>query len=181
MKAKSLFLALLTTTFLSACSDKNAFEQAVLAKMQDDTDIKDYKIDPERLTKCVVEGVSQNMPGIFIGDPARLQAYKSYTKMLTIKSSPDPQKTLAELRTEFGSAKGLADANRNFSEATLVCEMALTNETESKSEEKAPATPPAAAPSPAATAPAVEPTPSTPAVAAPPVAEPAPPAAQPNP
>lgn len=167
MNSKKLLFIALTTLCLSACSEKAAFKEAVRAKMQDDSDIKDYKIDPERMADCVVDTASQNMPGIFGGDPERLKAYVAYTKMLNLPKAAEPQKSLEELRNDFGSAKGLAEANRNFSESLLMCQTALANEGEEAETAKQPASP---APTPIAAVPAA------PAVAAQPTpaAEPAP-------
>ena len=50
------------------------------------TEIKDYKIAPEYMTKCVVEKTAQNMAGVFPLDPKRLLAYRNYTKMLTLST-----------------------------------------------------------------------------------------------
>ena len=127
---KKLLLISLVVLFLPACSDKKQFEQAVLDQMQMEKDIKDYKLSPERMAKCVVDTVSNNMPGIFILDPDRMMAYRNYTKMLTLTSSTDPKKTLEELRIAFGSPKALADAHSNYTESMLDCLSALIGETE---------------------------------------------------
>ncbi len=127
---KKLLLISLVVLFLPACSDKKQFEQAVLDQMQMEKDIKDYKLSPERMAKCVVDTVSNNMPGIFILDPDRMMAYRNYTKMLTLTSSADPKKTLEELRIAFGSPKALADAHSNYTESMLDCLSALIGETE---------------------------------------------------
>lgn len=95
---------------LAGCAEKEEYTQAVLEQMKIEKDIKDYKIDPAEITDCIVTTTSANMPGLFAFDPERLKAYKNYTKMLTLKNSSDPKKTLEELRQDFGSPKGLADA-----------------------------------------------------------------------
>lgn len=93
-------------------------------------------MEPEHLAKCVVDTSSKNMPGMFPLDPARLTAYRNYTKMLTLAKSADPKKTLEELRTDFGSAKALAEANANFTESMLDCYAALVSETEEDIKDK---------------------------------------------
>jgi hypothetical protein len=70
------------------------------------------------------------MPGIFAYDPKRMTAYRNYTKMLTLSSSKDPKKTLEELRTDFGSAKELAEAHSNYTESQMDCLSALIGESE---------------------------------------------------
>lgn len=168
---KTLLLIPLCLVCLTACSDKKNFEAAVLTKMQNDPDLKDYHIQPERMRDCVVETVGANMPGLFFADPERLKAYQAYTKMLTLKEASDPQKMLAELRNDFGSAKGLTEANRNFSESVLLCQTALTSESDAAAAAAPPATTPTAAPS----------TPATESPAATYAPAPAPAATQPQP
>lgn len=133
---KKLLLLSLSVLLLPACADKNQYEQAVLEQMQKEQDIKDYKITPEYMTKCVVDTTSQNMPGIFALDPKRLMAYRNYTKMLMLSNSADPKKTLEELRTDFGSAKDLADAHTNYTESLMECYSAVISESEEAAKEK---------------------------------------------
>lgn len=133
---KKILLLSLFVLLLPACADKNQFEQAVLAQMEKEQDVKDYKITPEYMTKCVVEKASANMPGVFPLDPKRLTAYRNYTKMLTLDKSPDPKKTLDELRTDFGSPKELADAHTNFTESLMECYSVVIAESEAAEKEK---------------------------------------------
>lgn len=126
---KRIFI-LLFPLLLSACADKNNYEQAVLEEMKAEQDVKDYKIEPEHIAKCVVDLSSKEMPGLFPFDPARLTAYKNYTKMLTLKKAKDPKKTMAELRTAFGSAKAFADAHSNYTESMMECLSAVLLEAE---------------------------------------------------
>ncbi|MDP3334414.1 MAG: hypothetical protein Q8Q45_02835 [Methylococcaceae bacterium] len=106
---------------LTACADKQQYEQAVLEQMQQEQDVKDYKIEPEKMTACVVDLSSSNMPGLFPFDPARMTAYRNYAKMLTLGKAADPKKTLEELRNDFGSPKALAEAHTNFTESFMEC------------------------------------------------------------
>jgi hypothetical protein len=133
---KKLLLISLIALLLPACADKNQYEQAVLEQMQKEQDIKDYKINPEHMTKCVVDTTSQNMPGIFVFDPKRLMAYRNYTKMLTLNKSADPKKTLEELRTDFGSARDLSEAHTNYTESLMECYSAVISESEEAAKEK---------------------------------------------
>ncbi|MDD1638296.1 MAG: hypothetical protein LUQ56_09230 [Methylococcaceae bacterium] len=134
---KKLLLISLSALLLPACADKNQYEQAVLEQMQKEQDIKDYKITPEYMAKCVVETTSQKMPGLFPFDPKRLTAYRNYTKMLMLSKSSDPKKTLEELRTDFGSAKDLAEAHTNYTESLMECYSAVISESEEASKEEA--------------------------------------------
>ena len=134
---KKLLLISLSVLLLPACADKNQYEQAVLEQMQKEQDLKDYKITPEYMTKCVVETTSQNMPGIFALDPKRLTAYRNYTKMLTLGQSADPKKTLDELRTDFGSPKDLAEAHNNYTESLVECYSVVISKSEAAAKEEA--------------------------------------------
>lgn len=133
---KKLLLISLSALLLPACADKNQYEQAVLEQMQKEADIKDYKITPEYMTKCVVDTTTQNMPGIFAFDPTRLTAYRNYAKMLTLSKSADPKKTMEELRVEFGSAKDLTEAQANYTESLMECYSAVIAESEKAAKEK---------------------------------------------
>ena len=134
---KKLLLISLAAILLPACADRNQYEQAILEKMQKEQDLKDYKITPEYMTKCVMESTAQNMPGIFALDPKRLMAYRNYTKMLTLDKSPDPKKTLEELRTEFGSARELAEAHSNYTESLVECYSVVISKSEEAAKEEA--------------------------------------------
>jgi hypothetical protein len=149
---KKILLLSLAALLLPACADKNQYEQAVLEQMKKEGDIKDYKITPEYMAKCVVDTTAQNMPGLFPFDPARLTAYRNYTKMLTLTESEDPRKVLEELRTDFGSSKALTEARTNYTESLMDCYTAVISESEKESPrepkaEEAPVTPADAAPS----------------------------------
>ena len=139
---KKQLLIALSVLLLPACADKEQYQQAVVEQIQKDQQlqkeqhVKDYAMEPGHLAKCVVDTSSKNMPGIFPLDPARLTAYRNYTKMLTLSKSADPKKTLEELRTDFGSAKALAEANANFTESMLDCYAALVSETEEDIKDK---------------------------------------------
>lgn len=127
---KKLLLISLSALLLPACADKNQYEQAVLEEIIKEQDTKDYKITPEYMAKCVVDTSSQNMPGIFALDPARMTAYRNYTKMLTMSKAADPKKVLEELRNDFGSAKALSEAHNNYTESVMECYSAMISESE---------------------------------------------------
>lgn len=122
---KKILLISMAALFASACAEKSEYEAAVLEEMKQEQDVKDYHIDPELMAKCVIDTTTEKMPGFFGLDPYRRQTYKHYTKMLTLAKSEDPQKTLDELRKDFGSPKGLADAHSNFTESMMNCYSAI--------------------------------------------------------
>jgi hypothetical protein len=131
-----LLLIFLTALLLTGCADKKQYEQAVLEQMQKEQDIKDYKIAPEHMAKCVVDTTSPNMPGAFGLDPKRMTAYRNYAKMLNLSNSEDPKKTLEELRHDFGSPKELSEAHANYTESLMSCYTAILAETETPKKEK---------------------------------------------
>ncbi len=118
---KKLFLSSICLLFITACEDKQKYEAAVLAQMQTEQDVKDYNIDPEDMTECIVNVTSDNMPGAFPLDPERLTAYQNYTKMLKMSSATDKKKAFDELRNTFSDPIQLRDAHSNYTESMMEC------------------------------------------------------------
>ncbi|MGJ0516995.1 MAG: hypothetical protein ACR65O_14730 [Methylomicrobium sp.] len=135
---KKILLISISALLVTGCAEKGEYEEAVLTEMKKEQDVKDYKIDPEKMTDCVVDTTTQNMPGYFEFDPDRRTAYKNYTKMLMLMKSSDPKKTLDELRKDFGSPKALADAHNNFTESMMNCYSAIMIQSEPDEEDKQP-------------------------------------------
>lgn len=127
-----LVLIIAVTLVVSGCAEKEEYQNAILEQMKVDKDIKDYGIEPDTMTNCVVGKTSSNMPGLPFLDPERREAYKNYTKMLDLNKSKEPQKTLAELRQSFGEPKKLADAHANYLESVVECMSELVTNTEVK-------------------------------------------------
>ncbi len=121
---KKILLLSVVALLLTGCSDKNNYTAAVLAELELDkktAGAKDYNIPQDKMADCIVAASSKNMDGVFALDPARLTAYRNYTKMLTLAQSADPKKTLEELREGFGSAQKLMEARSNYTESELEC------------------------------------------------------------
>ncbi len=125
---KKTWFILFLSLFLVACSDKNRYEQVVLEEMKKEQDVKDYKIDPAYMAKCVIDTTYQKMPGFFVLDPNRLQAYRNYAKMLTLTGSKDAEQKLNELRKDFGSPQELAKAHSVYTESVMDCYTAILHE-----------------------------------------------------
>ncbi|MCK5898260.1 MAG: hypothetical protein KAG10_09895 [Methylococcales bacterium] len=123
---------LLLPLLLCACSDQNQYEATVLTEMQQEKDLKDYKIDPQEMTTCVVDLTSKKMAGLFPFDPARMEAFQNYTSMLTISQAKDPKKTMIELSKRFGSPKALQEARINYTENVGNCLASLIMKSEAK-------------------------------------------------
>lgn len=124
---KKILLISLSVLTLVACSEKEQYQQTVLEAVSNDPDIKSYHLDPEAITECIVELSSKKMDGFAPFEPMRKAAYKGYTKMISLKKSEKPEEVLKELQESFGSARGLADAHRNYSESYLECISTITN------------------------------------------------------
>ncbi len=133
---KKILLICTASLFLTACADKEAYKEAVLTEMQAEKDLKDYNIDPEQMTECVVDLSSKEMPGVFPFDPTRLETYQKYTKMLSMSSVKDKQKMLEELRHLFGSPKELAEAHSNYTISVMDCLAAIIKKSEPEIEKK---------------------------------------------
>ncbi|MCK5829417.1 MAG: hypothetical protein KAH20_03865 [Methylococcales bacterium] len=133
---KKILLICASTLFLTACADKQKYTDAVLEQMKTEKDLKDYNIDPEYMTKCVVELSSNGMPGAFPLDPARLTSYQNYTKMLSMSTAEDKQSMLEELRSTFGSPAELASAHSNYTESVMNCIASIIVESEDSQEKE---------------------------------------------
>jgi hypothetical protein len=139
---KKKLLLLLCPLLLTACADKQQYEQAVLEQMQKEQDVKDYKIPPEDMVKCVVAQTSEKMPGLFPFDPTRLTAYRNYSKMLSLNTPKDPKSTvdqkavMDQLRTDFGSPQALAEAHTIYTESVVECYSVVISKSEDSAKEK---------------------------------------------
>lgn len=133
---KKIILIGIATIFLTACDEKQNYEDAVLAQMKTEKDIKDYNITPEHMTKCVVETSTEKMPGLFPLDPVRLTSFKNYTKMLSMNTVEDKQGKLEELRSIFGSPAELAKAHSSYTESVMNCISAILMEPEKNNQKK---------------------------------------------
>ncbi|MCK4840722.1 MAG: hypothetical protein KAT04_02430 [Methylococcales bacterium] len=133
---KKILLLCASTLFLTACTDKQQYEEAVLAEMQQEKDLKDYKIDPEYMTQCVVELTTKEMPGLFAFDPYRMTAYQNYTKMITMGTVENKQQRLEELRTLFGSPQELTKAHATYTTSVMDCMASIIAKSENKEEDK---------------------------------------------
>ncbi len=133
---KKIIIIFLAALVLTACADKQKYEETVLSQMKIEQDLIDYKIDPAHMTKCVVELSIKKMPGAFPLDPTRMTAYQNYSKMLSMYAVKDKEKMLDELRLTFGSPKELAAAHANYTESVMNCLSAIVMESESNSKDE---------------------------------------------
>ncbi len=124
---KKILIISLSVIALSACSEKDEYQQTVLELVSNDSDIQSYHLDPETVTNCIVDLSTKKMPGFAPFEPIRKAAYKGYTQMIALKTSKKPEEVLQQLRESFGSARGLADAHRNYAESYMECITTVTN------------------------------------------------------
>ncbi|MCU0734794.1 MAG: hypothetical protein MUF20_04600 [Methylotetracoccus sp.] len=120
--SKKTFLVLLVL-LLSACEAQQqamGLREAVLAKLQDDPDLKDYKLDPAKVADCVVRAISDDAPGI-PGDPRRDTYFKAYTHMLSVKTPTEAEQTLEQYKEFFGSQQGVREAALKVTDHIMTC------------------------------------------------------------
>ncbi len=129
-----LLLIFTCTVLLTACAERSEYREAVLADMKSEKDLIDYNIDPEHMTDCVMDLTGKEMPGAIPIVPDRLQAYKNYTKMLSMKTTKDKKASFDELRSIFSSPQELLAAHNNYTKSTLDCINSIIMESEPKNE-----------------------------------------------
>ena len=133
---KKIVLLCATALLMTGCADKEAYQQAVLAQMETEQDLKDYNIDPAYMTECIMDLSAKNMPGSFPYDPARMEAYRHYALMVSMSTVEDKQKRFEELRTLFGSPRDLAEAHANYTESVMECVSSIVAKSEPKKADK---------------------------------------------
>lgn len=118
---KKLLLSCVYIFLFVACTDKNQYEQAILTQLKNEQDIKDYAINPEEMTDCIVESTSKKMPGLFPLDPERMMAYRYYTAVLSMSTKKDKKQAFNELRSKLGTPELLRNARSNYTESFMTC------------------------------------------------------------
>ncbi len=119
---KNLFLILVVAVLMQACStpEQTDLKSALTAKFKDDSDLKDYKIDPGEVADCVMGEISSDIPA-FPGDPRRERFFQAYTRFVTVSSPTEAEKTLAEFEELFGSKQAAREAATNITNHTMTC------------------------------------------------------------
>ncbi|MGI9211847.1 MAG: hypothetical protein ACR2HF_05190 [Methylococcaceae bacterium] len=117
-----LLLILAAAVLLSACStpQQTDLKTALLQKLKDDSDLKDYKIDPAEIADCVVGEITAEIPA-YAGDPRRERFFQAYTKFVSINSAEEAEKALAEFEELFGSKKAAREAAANIANHNMTC------------------------------------------------------------
>lgn len=119
---KRLMIVFFAVFLLAGCSskEKTTLKEALLAKFKDDSDLKDYKLDPETIADCVVSEIGNALPG-FAGDPRRDQYFEAYTRFVNAKSPADAEKAVADYQHLFGSIKEARHAALSVTDHVMTC------------------------------------------------------------
>lgn len=120
--SKTTLLVLLVLLLGGCDAQKQALglREAVLAKLKDDPDLKDYKLDPATVADCVVKAISDDAPGI-PGDPRRETYFAAYTHMLSVNNPAEAEKTLETYKEFFGSQQGVREAALKVTDHIMTC------------------------------------------------------------
>lgn len=140
---KKLLLVLLASAALAGCGrqERLSLEEALLEKMQADSELKDYKISPEDMTACVVEEISSNLPVLAV-DTRRGAYFEAYASFI---SASNPLKAIEDAAPLFGSVAEARKAAMGVTDHIMTCMGRLIDQ---RPPEERPATP-SSAPAPA--------------------------------
>ena len=120
---KKTIVLLLAAFCLTACpgrQEQTNLKDALNAKLQDDSDLKDYKINPAEITDCVVDAIGDSLPGL-PGDPRHARYFQAYAKFLSVKSETDIDNAMKEFKDLFGSEKEARTAAVGITDHIMTC------------------------------------------------------------
>lgn len=120
---KKLLLVFTTLLTLAACGqqEKLTLEEALLASLKNDQDLKDYKLDPQEVADCAMESISDSLP-IMPTDPRRAQYFEAYAQFLSSPSSPEEAHRMVEGQKElFGSVQAARQAALSVTDHIMTC------------------------------------------------------------
>ena len=120
---KKIMTIIFAALFLNACGggkEQLGLKEALTAKLQDDADLKDYKLNPADVADCVVSGIAGSLPG-FPGDPRRKTYFEAYAKFVAVKSPADAEKAVEEYKDLFGSVKQAREAAVSVTDHIMGC------------------------------------------------------------
>lgn len=159
MKKSLLVLTVLLT--LAACghNEKLSLEEALLASLKNDQDLKDYKLDPQEVADCTLDAISDSLP-VMPTDPRRAQYFEAYAQFLSSPTSPEEAHRMIEGQKQlFGSVQAARQAALSVTDHIMTCMgLLIAARTPEDKGESAPPTPtnsPTPAPAPNVARPAV--------------------------
>jgi hypothetical protein len=118
-----LYIAVLLALPLFSCSDSKEvldLRQALTAKLADDSDLTDYKLNPADVADCIVSQIADNAVDI-PGHPPRQQVFEAYAKFVSVKSPGDAQKAVDQYKDLFGGVKESQAAAMGVTEYIMDC------------------------------------------------------------
>lgn len=120
---KKPLLVLTALLSLTACGQKEklGLEEALLARLNEDQDLKDYKLNPQEVADCTLEGISDSLP-IMPTDPRRAQYFEAYAQFLSSPTSPEEAHRMIEGQKElFGSVQAARQAALSITDHIMTC------------------------------------------------------------
>ncbi|NJD08148.1 MAG: hypothetical protein FIA97_16875, partial [Methylococcaceae bacterium] len=120
---KKLLLCLVIAASLTACQkskEQLGLKEALVAKLQNDSDLKDYKIDPADMAECVYKEIAEGAPGM-PGDPRRARYFEAYTKFVAVGSPGDADRAIKEYQDVFGDVKSATNAAMTVTDVIMTC------------------------------------------------------------
>lgn len=120
---KKPIFVILAAALLGACGgspEQVSLKDALVEKLKDDSDLKDYKINPAEVADCVVKTITDGLPG-FPGDPRRARYFEAYSKFVAVKSPSDAEKAVDEYKDLFGSVIQAREAAVSVTDHIMGC------------------------------------------------------------
>lgn len=120
---KKMMIVIVAALSLTACGtskEQQDLKQILTDKFKDDSDLKDYKLNPEDIADCVVANISQDAPPI-PGDPKRDRYFAAYTQFAAAKSPTDAEKAVKDYQDVFGGLKEARAAANTVTDHIMSC------------------------------------------------------------
>jgi hypothetical protein len=120
MKNLIIMISIALSVIGCARKEKTGLREVLIERFKDDSDLKDYKLDPANIADCVVDEISSSLPG-FAGDPRRAEFFKAYERFLSVRSEADAEKSVAEFEKLFGTAQKARQAATSIPDHIMTC------------------------------------------------------------
>ena len=120
---KKVLLCFIIALAITACQkskEQMGLKEALVAKLQNDSDLKDYKIEPAEMAECVYQQIADNAPGM-PGDPKRPRYFEAYTKFVAVGSPGDADRAIKEYQDVFGDVKAATNAAMSVTDSIMSC------------------------------------------------------------
>ena len=134
---KKIFIVLAAAFVLSGCDGKEKDElvEQLRLKFAKDSDLADYKISPEDMSKCVADKILKEISG-FPGSPNRKRYIRAYTKLVRVDPTQDFRPALEETAEVFGSPAKSYEAAGIITTSSFDCVGDMINEQPLQEEQK---------------------------------------------